>query len=224
MPYLPGMFPRWHAVGEETWDGVDGNPNNATRVNFPVADINSAEAQPLITAASLRNHTLGAKLTPTLANPYRASFCGNWVVLRLVCIILYLSNFEKALQSLSRHIELSGVQVWSFAQNMLLVETLLPLLASLGYLDPAMSWYYGIADMGTSHSGNMGASLMSSCSALLLAGYWMQMVKSNGLSNFTARTNIGKYCIVFSQVVVAIVLYSFICEATLWQHVWQKMR
>jgi len=224
MPYTPGLYRRWHAFGEDTWEGIEGDPNNATRVEFPVADITGPRGLPLVIAGAIREQKVTVKLTPTLKNPYQNSFCGNWVILRLFLIILYAANFEKAVQGLRTHIKLSGVQILSFAQNMLMIESFLPIFACLVYFDPGQAWYFGLSDVGAGISGTIGASFLSSCSSLLLAAYWIQMVKSNGLSNFIAKTKLGKACIAFCLVITSVTFYTLVTEAFLTMEWWDKVK
>ena len=192
----PGFLRKMYRLGEYR----DSRPRDGDLgIPFPSIGLTQAAALPILGALE-SGAVLRGVLRPSQPNPYLTTLFGPWALIRALLICVDLGIAEAALCFLIRHMKANGVRP-DLAQLALMAELFAHFVFfPLFLLDPFSSFYWGLlptdskfiatvppfiemidwlvtrvyacAAAGSSPAFSVGATMLTSCSTLLLAAYW----------------------------------------------------
>ena len=184
--HLPGSTRKMYRLGEHR----DYRPHDGDAgIEFPSVDLNQAALAPVLAALDDGKHIKGV-LSPTQSNPFIPVLYGPHVALRVVLIIGHLFIVDRASCFLLGHFRAHGLRL-DLAQLSLTFETSAHLIYAAWHCDPYGGFYWGGLPHGAFSSLLIGATILTRASTLVLAAFWRQMVRNEGLATFVIKDKVG---------------------------------
>ena len=179
--FTPGLTHKIYRLGEfrDAWshDGDAGIP-------FPHFELKGYLASQFLIDSGVVNGETGirVKITPTLPNPWRPTFCGYWKQLSTLLMLGHAAVVELAISNWIGHIQRSGLR-FDLAQLALATETIAHVFIALSEHDPTLAFHWAALPFGAYPAFVLGSIVMTCSSTLLLAAFWYQMIERDGLAS-----------------------------------------
>ena len=217
--FTPGWMKKAYRIGEHR----DRLPHDGDRgIPFPHVDVMQSALAPIQEALSA-GEEIHAVLHPHPRNPYDSTVYGVWVPLRAGLIVGHFAVAERAVSFIVGHVKIRGIRA-DLAQIALLAEVAAHGMYIVWLFDPFCNYYWGWMPTALGTSLISGATVLTCCSTLLLAAYWIQMISNSGLSAWSIRGRLSASLTVLSVALGFHAVWLVWTDLFLEFDVWFKLR
>ena len=214
---VPGYSRMLHRTGEYR----DSHPRGGDAgILFPHFEFGSLLVNDVLDALNDGVQLRATVKRTTAPNPWRSSVCGFGKVIDVILIIGHFWIVEQASSNWIGHVRTSGLR-FDLAQLALATEICAHLLMVAAHHDPFMAFRWGLLPYGMGAVLIMAPFILVCGSTLLLAAFWHQMVKQEGLASVAVESRTARIIVSVAVIVDVTTCYYFIVELLDYDAYWQ---